>query len=564
MDDRFLEDLKDRIDIVEVIRKYAELKKAGKNYMCRSPFRNERTPSFCVSPEKQFWYDFGVSEGGDVISFLEKMENISFPEAVEMIADMVGVEVPKNLGREKSTSKEEKKDIFALHEKACSFFERELEKNEAAKKYLAHRGISHAIQKNWRIGYGGDVADGLTKFLFQEGFSAEQISQSGVAFERKFGDKTMRDRFFKRLMIPICEPREGKIIAFSGRDLSGEKNTAKYVNSPENPVYHKSATLFGLDRARKVIREHDAVILVEGNFDVISAHSGGITHTVATCGTSLTEEHLRILKRLTKNFYLAFDSDIAGKKATLRAVEMTLQLELNPFIIDIKDAKDIDELAQKNSAALKKCVAEAQNALLFLLDRFAQKNMNGSIEGEKKFLDAIFYFLRIVHRPVEVDEILTKISEKIKRPKSIIENEFATFQRKNPITEKKKREMENTKRITREESFVGFLSANWKYFSEKITEKVVHLLSGMPQELLTKKIKGEPLNDTEKNILQSWEISQELLYHEDTPEEILRRDAKIFIDTLAKESQKKARLEEALSVKKNFEPQGAHTVTTVH
>ena len=539
MNDRFLEDLKNRTDIVELVRKYAELKKAGKNYMCRSPFRNERTPSFCVSADKQFWYDFGTSEGGDAISFLEKIENISFREAVEMLADIAGVEIPQTFGKGEVVSKEEKKDIFALHERANFYFARELQNTKKAAEYLASRGISEEVIKDWGLGYGGDTEDGLTKFLLSEGFSESKIAESGVAFEREFGDKKMRDRFFGRLMIPIRESREGKIIAFTGRDLSGKKDVAKYVNSPENPVYHKSATLFGLERARKVIREKDFAILVEGNFDVISAHSGGFCNTVATCGTSLTEDHLRLIKRLTKNVYLAFDNDIAGKKATLRAVEMTLKMELSPFVIEIPEGKDLDELVRKNASMLQKVVEGAQNALLFLCDKFAAKYLTGSIEGEKKFLDALFYFLRFVFRPVERDELLGRMAKKINRAKGIVEEEYRKYAASNRSVEKPEtREEGKGQKLTREECFVGFLSAYWDFFADKISENVLDLFSGLPKELLEKKLIAEALTEEEQKILLSWELFEGNLYGEDISDDILERDMKSFIDNLKKGKEK--------------------------
>ncbi len=552
MDSRFLEDLKNRIDIVELVRRYAELKKSGKNYMCRSPFRNERTPSFCVSPDKQFWYDFGASEGGDAISFLERIENVSFVEAVELLADMAGVEVPKTLASEKGPSREEKKDIFSLHEKAAEFFATQLQNSKKAKDYLAARGILESVIASWRLGYGGDVENGLTKFLLEQGFSETEIARSGVAFEREFGDKKMRDRFFGRLMIPIFEPREAKIIAFTGRDLSGRKDVAKYVNSPENPVYHKSATLFGFERARKIIQERDSAILVEGNFDVISAHSASFCNTVATCGTSLTEDHLRLLKRLTKNISLAFDSDLAGKKATLRAVEMVLQMEMNPFVIEITHGKDIDEWAQKDLAGLKKAVENPENALLFLLKKFSAKYADGSIEGEKKFLDSIFPFLRVVHRPVERDELLGRISKTLNRPRGIIEEEFQKFVRQNSHERASKTEEPTFKKFSRDECFVGFLSANWNFFREKISEKTLELLSGLPRTLIDKKIIGEDLTEEEQKTLLAWELHQENLYGEDVAEEILERDAKIFISQLQKEKEKSGRREQAREVRKNL------------
>jgi len=557
MNDRFLEELKNRIDIVEVVRKYAELKKSGKNYMCRSPFRNERTPSFCVSSDKQFWYDFGNSEGGDVISFLEKIENFSFHEAVEMLAEMANLEVPKNISPQ--MNKEEKQDIFALHEAACVFFEQQLSHSLLAKNYLVQRKISESVQKKWRLGYGGSDSQGLTKYLLEKGFRREQIATSGVAFEQEFGNKNMKDRFWDRLIFPIFDGKSDKIVAFSGRDLSGKKEVAKYVNSPENPVYHKSSTLFGLEKARKHIRERDKIIFVEGYFDVISAHEHGFSHTVATCGTALTQEHILLIKRLTQNVYLAFDSDRAGKLATIRATEICLEHEITPFIIDIAEGKDFDEFAKKDPESLKRAVASAENALFFLLERFAIKFLDGSLESEKKFLDMMFELLKFVSRPIEKDAVLQKISERTKRGKSIIEEEFFRFEKKNKREKKKvATDPSQPQKFSREESFVGFLSAYWRNFSglsDVLLIRVCPLLSAEPRLLLEKKIRNESFSDEEKTMLVSWELHQELLYGNMVSEEILKRDFQTFLSFFEQEATKKKRLSDAEQVRNQIKSQ---------
>ncbi len=546
MNDRFLEDLKDRVDIVDLIRKYAELKKSGKNYMCRSPFRNERTPSFCVSPDKQFWYDFGNSEGGDAISFLEKIENVSFREAVEMLADVAGVEIPESFSHKSGPSKEKKKDLYDLHAEAQKYLEKNLKSTETAREYLHKRGITDEIAARWHLGYAGNAAQGLTKTLLESGFNESQIQDSGVAFEREFGDKSMRDRFRQRLMIPICEPREGKIIAFSGRDLSGKDGTAKYINSPENPVYHKSSTLFGLDRARKIIQEKDKVILVEGNFDVITMHEQGFPETVATCGTSLTEEHLRQVKRLTKNVHLAFDSDLAGKKATLRGVEMTLKLGLNPSIIEIVGGKDVDELAQNSPDELKTLVEKAPSALAFLFQKFSEKFINDTIEGEKKFLDHFFFFLKCIDRPIEIDDFLSKISNRLKRSKSVIEEEFKKYCTRTHKPPRIKREREAaTVTFSREQAFVGFVLAFWDSLKEQVTQEHLLLLPEDLRNLLSQKMTNQPFTTEENQLVLSWQLRIENLYGDHVSSEVALRDFQNFLEPLWKADEKMKRLEEA-------------------
>lgn len=557
MDDRFLEDLKSRTDIVDIVRRYSELKKRGKNYMCCSPFRNERTPSFCVSPDKQFWYDFGTAEGGDVISFLERIENLNFQEAVEMLSDMAGMEIPDSFGKGKGPSKEIKKDIYTLHQVASEYFQNQLRRYPLPDEYLQKRGIDREIQEKWALGYGGEISDGLTKHLLKEGFSHNLIAQSGVAFELEFGSKAMKDRFSERIIIPIREPREGKIVAFSGRYLGTEKKVAKYINSPENPVYNKSATLFGLYEGKKSIRDQDQVIAVEGYFDVISAHKAGINHSVATCGTALTEEHMRMLKRQTQKVYLGFDNDVAGKKATLRGVELCLLAEINPFIIDIQGGKDFDDMVREDPKTLQKAIQEAQNAVLFLLDRFAKKYLDGSSEGEKKYLDAIFYFVKLFKRPVEIDHFLEKIAHKINRNKSLIEEEFKRFYREETRYKKPKVTETSSQKITREQAFVGFLSTHWDFFgSQSLDLRLVEILrEEAPRLILEKKVLNTPLEEDEKKHLMSWELDQELLYEENTSVERLKKDFQLFVGILKKEKEKEERRFSAQKIKEQMQSQ---------
>lgn len=548
MNDRFVEDIKARVDLIEIVRKYAEVKKAGKNYSCRSPFRNEKTPSFSISPEKQMWYDFGASEGGDAISFIEKIENCSFREAVEILADMAGVAIPESFGQDKGPSKSDKQDITTLHKSAAEFFTTTWRNNKKAKAYTQSRGLTDEMVERWELGYGGDTKDGLTQHLLKAGFKEALIAQSGVAFERSFGDKAMMDRFWGRLMIPICEPRNGDIIAFSGRDILEREKVGKYVNSPENPVYHKSATLFGLDRARQAIKDLDAVILVEGNLDVVFAHERGFINTVATCGTALTDEHLRALRRLTSNFYLAFDNDLAGKKATLKGVEMCLEMELNPLVISLDNVKDFGDFLvdEQNAIVLQKMIKEAPPALDFFLERFAEKNLNQGIEGEKKFLDSFFFFLKLVKRPIEVDEYLKRIATKLNRSQGIIEDEFNNFTAKQSSYTKPKFVPETEVRFSREQNFVGFVCAFWDQLNGAIIPKASEILALM-QEVAAKTILQSKIDATDLDKEQSaqavaWQLWQENQFEAIEPDiAVLKITLQQYVVNLKKESQKRER-----------------------
>lgn len=556
MNDRFLEELKDRLDIRDIVSRYTPLKRSGKNWMGRSPFRRERTPSFSVSPDRNLWYDFGASEGGDIVRFIEKVENMSFHEAVEFLAQIAGVEMPQSFGADPQT-KDKQSNLYELHQAAADFFVAELTKSEAASAYLTtNRKFSPDIIATWQLGYGGDITDGLTQHLLKQGFKHHQITESGVAFDRNFGDKTMKDRFSERVMIPIREPKNGQIIGFSGRTLSTEKKIAKYVNSPENPVYHKSSTLFGLYEAKQSIRKRDSVILVEGNFDVVSAHAAGITHTVATCGTSLTEEHLRILRRFTKNITLAFDNDEAGKKACLRATEMVLQAKLIPFILPIDPlSKDIDEALSKDKNAVITAAKDPVPALRFFLDKFAEKLLDKGIEGRKKFLDSYFYFLRLLDRPIEIDFYLEEMAKRMNRPKSLIETEFKKFSAKK-IQYEKPKFIEETKRkkITREESLVGFMCLFWEKIPVDVCEKICALLTeNHPKNFLRRKLDGVSLTADENTELSAWEMDQGQHYEEAIDQAIITDHLKQFVALLKKNRAKETLRAEAEKIRSQLD-----------
>ncbi len=531
--DHFVEDLKGRIDITDIISGYAELKKAGRNFICCSPLRHEKTPSFSISQEKQVWYDFGVSEGGDVISFLEKIENISFREAVERLAQIAGVEVPRSIDGNNKKKYEEKDVLYRLHQVACQYFKQKLAESLTTQEYLKSRNISLEITELWGLGFGGDDRSGLTKFLLQQKFTSEEIACSGVAFERNFGDKKTVDRFWKRLIIPIRESRNGQIIAFTARDLTGNSDFAKYINSSENPVYHKSKTLFGLDFARRQITTKDIAIIVEGNFDVIRAHEKGLTHTVATCGTSLTEDHLRILKKQTKNIYLAFDSDLAGKKAMLRAVEMVLKAECNPYVIQITNGKDFDDALQHDTQKQIDCVDNAPKALDFLLEAIYDKNIDGTIEGEKKFLDKYFYFLNLVFRPIEKDFFIEQVAKKIGRAKMIIEKELQRFVYSKVKYRKPKYQKKNRIIFSPEQRCVGLVIAFWDRFEQMdwttmnedsdILEQISKFLQEEKPKLFLQKLLADQTVDQYKDDCDylAWTMNPEHNYESEPSDDVL-------------------------------------------
>jgi len=316
--EKFIDDLLARVDIVDVIQERVPLKKAGRDWSARCPFHDERSPSFTVSPAKQFYHCFGCGAHGSAIGFLMNYDRLEFPDAVEELASRAGIKVPYEGGRE--APREDATDLYAVLESAASFFRRELGANETARAYFADRGLDDATIAKFNLGYAPDQWDALKNAL---GTSAQRIAlmeKAGLLTSGERGSKY--DRFRRRMMFPILD-RRGRTIAFGGRVLVKE-DTPKYLNSPETPLFHKGRELFGLWQVREAHQKIPRLIVVEGYMDAISLHQFGVPQAVATLGTATTRDHAEILFRQCADVYFCFDGDRAGRQAAWRAVESVL------------------------------------------------------------------------------------------------------------------------------------------------------------------------------------------------------------------------------------------------
>ncbi len=314
-----VEQIKNSLDIVDVISKYVVLKKTGRNFQGLCPFHNEKTPSFVVTPDKQIFKCFGCGEGGDVFTFLMKINNQSFTEMIEEQAANLGIELPKRNLKNISLHKAEKERLYDAMEQANKFFKNNLESNEKALEYLEKRGINEVAISKFSLGLAPKGNFELKNHLTNLGFTIEELNKAGLIYEK---DGTFFDRFKNRIIIPIKDANSNTI-AFGARAIL-EGQMPKYINSPESIIYNKSAVLFGLNRAKDAIIKNDAVIFMEGYFDVISAHLGGVENAVATCGTALTPQHIKLISRYSpsRRIFLAFDTDSAGKKAIEHGAEV--------------------------------------------------------------------------------------------------------------------------------------------------------------------------------------------------------------------------------------------------
>lgn len=362
-----VEQIKSRLDIVEVVGSYIKLEKSGINWRALCPFHHEKTPSFFVSPARQGYYCFGCNHGGDMITFVEEVEGLDFMGALRVLADRAGVK----LETERSGLTDRRNRIFEVLLAAKNYYVALLEKNAPALEYLAQRGLRKETIDLFGLGFSPDGWRGLYDFLRGRRFSDTEIEEAGLIIRQQSGrgQGGFYDRFRGRLMFPLFDPA-GRVAGFSGRVFptnASEQEVAKYINTPQTLVYNKSRLLYGFDKAKLEIRKRDFAVLVEGQFDLLMSYQAEVKNTVAVSGTALTREHLELVSRLSKNLVMAFDSDRAGEEASRRAIELALGLGLEVKIVELPASIDPAELILKSSEEWVKRLGEAKQAVDFHL-----------------------------------------------------------------------------------------------------------------------------------------------------------------------------------------------------
>ena len=340
----------DTARVEEVIGDFVQLRKSGSNYKGLSPFSEERTPSFMVSPVKQIWKDFSSGKGGNVVAFLMEHEHFSYPEAIKYLAKKYGIEIEETeQSAEAKEEASERESLYLVNEFARDYFAKTLTETEAGKaigySYFKERGFTEAIIKKFQLGYSPDEWDAFTSEALKNGYQLSYLEKTGLTIV-KTGKQF--DRFKGRVIFPI-HSLSGRVLGFGGRILTSDKKAAKYLNSPESEVYHKSKVLYGIYFAKQAIAKEDNCYLVEGYTDVIQFHQGGIENVVSSSGTALTSEQIRLIHRLTKNITLLFDGDAAGLRASLRGVDLILEQGLNVKICTFPEGEDPDSFAKNNS-----------------------------------------------------------------------------------------------------------------------------------------------------------------------------------------------------------------------
>ena len=379
--ENIVNEIREKADIVSIVSDYVALKKRGRNYLALCPFHSEKTPSFTVSQEKQLFHCFGCGEGGNVISFVMKIDNLSFREAVKHLADKVGIACDIPASGSSGEKASQNQVLFDINRVAAEFFASQLKGSPTATDYLAKRGLEKAAVEEFGLGYSLESWDGLYRHLTGKGFLPRDIEKAGLAIPRE-GTSTYYDRFRNRLMIPVKDIK-GRTVAFGARSLDG--SDPKYLNSPESPVYNKSAILYGLDKAKDRIKKDDSVLIVEGYMDQITCFSSGFSNTVASSGTSLTINHAKVLQRFTSNFILVFDSDAAGSLATERSIELLGQIGIYPRIAPLSGGKDPDEIIRKDGKnKFASFISSAVPWMKYKLDRILSRHSIKEAEGKSK------------------------------------------------------------------------------------------------------------------------------------------------------------------------------------
>ena len=410
--DEKLQELRDRVDVVAVVQRRVGLKKSGRDWKGLCPFHGEKTPSFYVVPDKRIFHCFGCGATGDAIKFVMQLDGKSFRDAAEQLAGEAGVDL-KPEDPEEARRSARRAALAEVNEKACVFYERVLwehPRGAVARDHLEKRGVSVETAKAWRLGYAPELWDSLSKSLARGKVDPKLVEEAGLGVPRK-KQQGLYDRFRGRLMIPIREA--GRTVGFGGRLLEGESE-AKYLNSPDTPLYTKGGVLFALDKARDAIRREGVALFVEGYFDAIGLHQAGVQTAVATCGTALTEKHLDLVHRAgARELVFVFDGDAAGLRAAQRASEIAAAAAVPARVLVPPGGEDPDETVLRVGVkAFRELVSSAQPALEFLLDRALEK-AGGSIEERVKTVEAVAGIVRAAPTPLARDLYLEKVAQRI-------------------------------------------------------------------------------------------------------------------------------------------------------
>lgn len=532
--------IKERLNILDVVSTYIKLDKAGSQYRARCPFHSEKSPSFYVSPSRGTYHCFGCSEHGDIFSFTMKIEGIGFKDALKLLADKAGVTLT-------NFKKEETSSLIDILEATTMFFEHSLGQNNEAREYLRSRGLSSDTIKNFRIGYAPNDWRQLYTKLHNAGYTDEEIVSSGVCIKH---EKGLYDRFRSRIMFPICNG-SGKVVAYSGRIIGpdeGKDGVAKYVNSPETPLYHKSSVLFGYDKAKSEIAKKKEVLVVEGQMDVVMAHQAGNTNTVAISGTAFTPEHISILKRFAEIVILALDTDKAGYTAMLKSAGLALSNDLEVEGIKLTD-KDPAEMIKTDLNNWKSAVLKPKPILTLITEIIIDKEKIKPKQIQLLRKD-LFPLLRVIKSPLLKETYTKEIAIALQIGEDIIkqETENTNTQIELQIKKEKKQipQIEVMTLLAVCVASINLLENNEQksFYNKKLKEYI-----GLQKEIILENIPDEILN-REAIILEGKLENQDFKLNEHV-EEVLSEFTKKLLTNLIESSKNSIR--DGINIEENLE-----------
>jgi len=517
------EEIKNKLDIKEVIGQYLKLQKAGANYRALCPFHKEKTPSFFISPSRQIWHCFGCNSGGDIFSFIMKIENIEFKEALKLLAQKAGVE----LAYENPQVRSQKQRLIDINKEASGFFEENLWKKKNVIDYLIKRGLKEETIKEFHLGWALDEWQSLSDFLIKKGFKSKDIIDSGLAIAK---NTEIYDRFRSRIMFPIEDYSENAV-GFTGRIFQGTtslktikdiEKIGKYINSPQTLIFDKSKILYGLSKSKNYLRSQESTLLVEGQTDFLAAWQSGIKNIVATSGTALTSYQLKILKRYNNTLILGFDMDEAGEKASERSIELALSKEFNVKILRLPEGKDLaDYLINKvNKENIKDLINQSEAIMDFYFTRAKNAGDKTNIDGKKAIASYFLPKIKRLNNALDRSFWINKLSRFINIPDQAIEDEL------NKLIE----EENNQEIVDENESIYRFPASQLKSRIDGMAERIISFLIKTPL-LKTEILDYEeyfPENFQEileviKNISSEKDLSSENLKKVNLPENLINQ-----------------------------------------
>ena len=444
MADNIVADIKDRLSVEVVVGRYLDLRPAGANLKALSPFKTEKTPSLVVTPAKQIWKDFSSGKGGDIFTFISEIESVDFAKAIEILAPLAGLNIDdyRQISPRQKAIRKKQQELYDLLDKVAQFYHRELLRQMLKKdqsivgRYYKKRGFNKDVCQRFLIGYAPAGWQALVAYLKKEKISLQLAKEAGLVKIR--GNKQqLSDQFVDRLVVPLSDNR-GRTIGFTGRIVNDQSKAPKYINSPTSLVYNKSRHVFGYYQARLAASQAANIVIVEGNFDVLTAHQFGYLNVVATGGTALTVEHFKAVKNLNQNIILAFDGDSAGLAATERALPLAKMAEINLSIIGLEDGLDPDDLIRKDKKQWESLQTNALGAIDWLMAQYEKRYDLKIAANKRHFSDQLLPAIASLNDPVEIDSHLNELAKKTTVSKEAILTKYEAVKKDLATKEAKK------------------------------------------------------------------------------------------------------------------------------